>query len=64
MNALNKLIQERFTDITQGASADVYPLNAEEVKFIEDTCAACAEFGTVGTDIIDETICYCLEARK
>ncbi|HWV28290.1 MAG TPA: hypothetical protein VN038_01500 [Dyadobacter sp.] len=65
MNALNKLIQERFADITQGASADVYPLTKEELKIIDDTSKTAASMGlAVGTDQIDDMICQLLKRRK
>ena len=65
MNALNKLIQERFADITQGASADVYPLTKEEIKVIKDTSKFAVSIGmAIGTDIIDSFICRVLERRK
>ena len=65
MNALNKLIQERFADITQGASADVYPLTKEEWKTIKKYMESDAESGFyVGTDIVDEMLCTILENRK
>lgn len=65
MNALDKLIQERFADITQGSSADVYALTKEELKFIEFCAGGAARVGApIGTDQIDNLICQLLENRK
>lgn len=63
MNALNKLIQERFADITQGASADVYPLTQEELHWIELHVSPGGVI-PIGTDMLDMYICAMLENRK